>query len=146
MLRNRSVPTDTILPHVTYKNLPEAISWLTSRLGFEEHYRYGDPVSGAQLRLGDAWIMVNQARGEYRTPAELGFGTQCLTIFVEDLEQHVARARAAGVNVVEQLHETIYGELQYALRDLEGHLWLFSRHARNLSPDSWGATVTNPLD
>ena len=122
MLRNRSVPTDTILPHVTYKNISEAIDWLTGALGFEEHYRYGDPVSGAQLRLGGAWIMVNQARGDYRNPAELGFGTQCLTVFVEDLDQHFARARAAGVTLVEDLHETVYGELQYALRDPEGHL------------------------
>ena len=146
MLRNRSVPTDIILPHVTYKNLPEAIEWLTRVLGFAEHYRYGDPVSGAQLRLGAAWIMVNQARGEYRSPAELGFGTQCLTIFIENLEQHFSRAQEAGAVLFEDLHETVYGELQYALRDPEGHLWLFSNHARDISPGSWGATVKNPID
>jgi uncharacterized glyoxalase superfamily protein PhnB len=146
MLSNRSVPTDTLLPHVTYKNIPAAIDWLTSTLGFVEYYRYGDPVSGAQLRLGAAWIQVNQARGEYRTPTELGFGTQCLTLLIEDVEQHFARARAAGVNLVEELHETVYGELQYALKDLEGHLWLFSRHARDLAPAAWGATVKNSLE
>jgi uncharacterized glyoxalase superfamily protein PhnB len=140
MLANRSVPTDTVLPHVTYKNLPEAIRWLTGTLGFVEDYRYGDPVSGAQIHLGGAIIQVNQARGDYRSPAELGFGTQSLTVFVENVEEHFARARAAGVLLVEELHETAYGELQYALRDLEGHLWLFSRHVRDLSPETWGAT------
>ena len=35
----------------------------------------------------------------------------------------------------------IYGEFQYAAEDLDGHHWLFSRHARDLSPDEWGATV-----
>ena len=145
MLTNRSVPTDTVLPHVTYRNLPAAIQWLTGILGFVEHYQYGDPVSGAQLHLGHAVIQVNQARGEYRTPAELGFGTQSLTVFVENVEEHFARSRAAGIPLVEELHETVYGELQYALRDPEGHLWLFSRHARDLTPDSWGATVANPI-
>ncbi len=145
MLRNRSVPVDTILPHVAYKNLAAAIDWLSKTLGFIEHYRYGDPVSGAQVHLGGAWIMLKQASENYRNPAELGFGTQSLTVFVEDVEQHFARAKAAGANLVEDLHETVYGELQYAVIDPEGHHWLFSRHARNLSPDAWGATVIHPL-
>jgi uncharacterized glyoxalase superfamily protein PhnB len=41
--------------------------------------------------------------------------------------------------------ETVYAEFQYAARDPEGHLWLFSRHVRDLSPESWGATVIRPL-
>jgi uncharacterized glyoxalase superfamily protein PhnB len=28
-------------------------------------------------------------------------------------------------------HETVYGERQYGAEDLEGHHWLFSRHARD---------------
>jgi uncharacterized glyoxalase superfamily protein PhnB len=144
MLRNRSVPVDTILPHVVYKNLPAAIDWLSRTLGFVEHYHYGDPLSGAQVHLGGAWIMLKQASENYRNPAELGFGTQSLTVFVEDVEQHFARAKAAGASLVEDLHKTVYGELQYAVIDLEGHHWLFSRHARDLSPNAWGATVVNP--
>jgi uncharacterized glyoxalase superfamily protein PhnB len=146
MLRNRSVPVDTVLPHIMYKNLPEAIAWLCGTLGFVEHYRYGDPLSGAQVHLGKAFIMLKQADADYRNPAGLGFGTQDLTVFVEDIEEHFSRARAAKANLVEDLHETVYGELQYALVDPEGHHWLFSRHARDLSPDAWGATIANPID
>jgi uncharacterized glyoxalase superfamily protein PhnB len=143
MLANRSVPVDTVLPHVTYRNLPEAIDWLSRTFGFVEHYRYGDPVSGAQMRLGNAYIMVRAARGEYQTPAELGFGNQSLTIFIEDVEPHFEHSKAAGANIVEALHETEYGELQYGVEDFEGHQWLFSRHARDVAPDAWGATVAN---
>lgn len=145
MRPNRSVPADLVLPHITYKDLPQAIQWLGRAFGFVEHYRYGEPVSGAQLHLGDAWIMVSSARGQYRSPAELGFGTQCLTVFVEDIEGHLARAKAAGAKILEEAHETAYGEYQCAAEDPEGHRWLFSRHARDVSPDSWGATIINPL-
>lgn len=138
------MPADFLLPHITYKDLPQAIDWLSRAFGFVEHYRYGEPVSGAQMRLGNAWIMVSAARGQYSSPAELGFGTQCLTLFVEDVDGHFARAKAAGAQVVEEPHETVYGEYQCAARDAEGHLWLFSRHARDLSPDSWGATIADP--
>jgi hypothetical protein len=29
MLRNRSVPTDVVLPHIIYENVAEALAWLT---------------------------------------------------------------------------------------------------------------------
>lgn len=146
MIANRSVPTSTVLPHVAYRNVVEAIAWLSNAFGFTEHYRYGDPISGAQVRAGNAWIMLKQMKSESRTPGELGFGTQSLTIFIEDLETHFERTRAAGVTVVEDLHETVYGELQYAALDLDGHHWLFSRHARDLSPDRWGAILAGAAD
>jgi uncharacterized glyoxalase superfamily protein PhnB len=141
MIRNRSVPVDTVLAHVSYQNLDDAIVWLTNTFGFIEHYRYGDPVSGAQLHLGEAWIMVKRTRPGNQSPAQLGYGTQSLTIFVEDIDRHYERTQSAGAKIVEELHETIYGELQYGVEDLEGHHWLFSRHARDLSPDEWGATI-----
>jgi uncharacterized glyoxalase superfamily protein PhnB len=146
MLKNRSVPADTVLPHITYRDLPQATGWLAANFGFVEHYRYGDPVQGAQLHLGNAFIMVNSARPGQSSPVELGGATQSLTIFVEDVESHYAHARAAGVKIVEHLHETEYGELQYGAEDVEGHHWLFARHARDVSPEAWGATVVNPLE
>ena len=146
MLTNRSVPVDSVLPHITYKNLSEAIGWLTSILGFVEYYRYGDPVQGAQLHLGNVFVMLNSARPGRSSPAELGSDTQSLTVFIEDVEDHYARVRAAGADIVEELHETIYGELQYGVTDVEGHHWLFSRHTRDVSPDAWGAIILNPLN
>lgn len=145
MLRNRSVPVDAVLPHIVYKDLSAALNWLTSTFGFVEHYHYGEPLSGVQVRLGNAWVMLGGAREERRSPAELGYSTQCLTIFVENVEEHYAHTRSAAADIVEELHETVYGELQYGVRDLEGHLWLFSRHARDVDPAAWGATVVNPI-
>jgi len=141
-MRNRSVPVDGVLPHVSYRNVAEAMAWLGRVFGFEEHYRYGvegERVSGAQLRLGEAYVMVRTREGE--TPAELGFGTQSLTVFVEDVEGHSARAKAEGATIVEEPHETMYGEFQYATLDLDGHHWLFSRHARDVAPEEWGAVA-----
>ena len=102
-MRNRSVPADTVLPHITYQNVAEALAWLTKAFGFTEHYRYGEPggpVQGAQIHLGDAWIMLNSARAGRASFTQLGAQTQSLT-----------------------------------------HSWLFSRHARDVCPDEWGATI-----
>jgi uncharacterized glyoxalase superfamily protein PhnB len=142
MTVNRSLPTETVLPHIMYSDVADAIAWLTQVFGFREHYRYGDPVSGAQMYAGRACIMLKQARSN-ATPRQLGFGTQSLTIFVDDVDAHFAKVQSAGAEIVEELHETIYGERQYGVRDLDGHHWLFSQHARDLSPSAWGATITS---
>jgi predicted enzyme related to lactoylglutathione lyase len=141
MLENRSVPPKDILPHIVYPDVTQAIAWLSKAFGFTEHYRYGDPPNGAQLHMGNAWIMVNQAAGDRGTPAQLGSHTQSLTIFVEDVESHYQRTKAAGAKIVEDLHETEYGEFQYGVEDFAGHHWLFSRHARDVNPSEWGATI-----
>ena len=147
MTSNRSVPTDILLPHIVYPDVAEAINWLTKTFGFTEHYRYGEPggpVSGAQMHLGNAWIMLKRAWPGSATPAQLGYGTQSLTVFVEGVDNHFQRAKSAGARIVEDLHETVYGERQYGVEDLAGHHWLFSRHARDLSPDEWGAVLSEP--
>jgi uncharacterized glyoxalase superfamily protein PhnB len=144
---NRSVPTNTLLPHIFYPDVSEAIDWLTKTFGFAEHYRYGEPglVSGAQVHLGEAWMMLKRARPGSGTPADLGARTQSLTVLVEDVDGHFARTKAAGARIVEDLHETEYGERQYGVEDFAGHHWLFSRHARDVNPADWGATVSTPV-
>jgi uncharacterized glyoxalase superfamily protein PhnB len=117
---------------------------LTKTFGFIEHYRYGEPLSGAQMHLGDAWIMLKRAQPDRATPAQLGYGTQSLTVFVENVDAHFERSKSAGARIVEDLHETVYGERQYGVEDLAGHHWLFSWHASDLSPDQWGAVVAQP--
>lgn len=140
--KNRSVPSETVLPHVNYRNLGDAIVWLTATFGFQEHYRYGDGPSGGQMWAGKAAIQVRQADNGRKSPAQLGYGTQSLTIFVDDVDAHYAHAKAAGANILEEPHETAYGEYQYVAEDLDGHHWLFSRHVKDVNPEDWGAVVS----
>jgi len=114
---------------------------LAGVFGFKEYYRYGDGPSGGQMWAGKAAIQVKQARDGQKSPAQLGYGTQSLTVFVDDVDAHNARAKAAGAKILEEPHETEYGEYQYAAADLDGHHWLFSWHARDRSPEDWGAVV-----
>jgi len=93
-MNNRSVPTATVLPHLVYRDVPKACDWLTRVFGFTEHYRYGNPVSGVQMYLGCAYIMLTSPRdGTRQSPAELGYGTQMLTIIVPDVDAHYQKAK-----------------------------------------------------
>jgi uncharacterized glyoxalase superfamily protein PhnB len=133
-----------LLPHLVYRNVPKAAEWLSRVFGFSEHYRYGDPVSGVQMRRGDALIMIAGPRDGTESPTTVGFCTQTLTVFVDDVDAHYARSKQQGATIWEELHETIYGERQYGVKDLDSHRWLFSQHARDVDPREWGATVASP--
>lgn len=75
--------------------------WHTRVFGFVEHYRYGEPISGAQMHLGAAWSMVRKARGS--SPAQLGYGRQSLTIFVDDVGAHFRPVSGENVKIVQDL-------------------------------------------
>lgn len=146
-MKNRSVPTDTLLAQLTYRDVAKTIEWLSRVFGFTEHYHYGPPgdIQGAQMRLGNAWFMIHGERPGRRSPADAGFETQTLTVYLEDVDAHYAMAKAQGAEILEELRETIYGERLYNVLDLDGHWWEFSQHVRDLRPEEWGATVVHPL-
>ena len=139
------MPAETVLPHIFYENVDAALAWLTKGFGFVEHFHYGEPggaVQGVQMYLGNAWIMLACTRPGRASPGRVGFKTQSLTVFVEDVDAHFQRAKSAGAKIVEDLHETPYGERQYGAEDLEGHHWLFAKHVRDVDPAEWGATLS----
>lgn len=143
-MKNRSVPADILLSHVVYQNVTQAVSWLGRVFGLRENYRYGNTgglVDGAQIYLGNAYIMVMGAHRAGATPAKSGTYSQSLTVFVEDVDVHYRRAKSEGAKIVEELNVTCYGERQYGVEDLDGHHWLFSQHAKDVSPDEWGAII-----
>jgi uncharacterized glyoxalase superfamily protein PhnB len=142
-MRNRSVPSDSVVPHVIYQDPVEACAWLSRVFGFRENFRYGDPVSGVQVLFGQVCMMLHRAQEDSLSPAQLGYGTQSLTLIVDDVDAHYAKSIAECATIAEELHETIYGERQYRVVDPAGHRWIFSQHARDADPAGWGATVNN---
>ena len=145
-VKNRSVPAGTVLPHIFYQNVAHAIVWLSHTFGFREHFRYGDPAApqGAQLQLANAWIMLATTRAGRASPAQIGAQTQFITVFVDDVEQHYNRTKAAGARIIEELNDTMYGERQYVAEDLEGHHWMFATHVKDVAPEEWGAVCALP--
>jgi len=146
MVKNRSVPTDYILPHIYYENVADALTWLIEVFGFVEHYRFELPdgqLHGVMMHHGDAWVMLKNSVRTLTSPAKLNVSTQSLMVFIEDIDEHYRHTSSSGARIVEQLFDTEYGERQYSVQDIEGHIWMFSKHIRDVSPDSWGAKLAN---
>ena len=134
----------TIIPCLRYRNAPAAIDWLCSAFGFERHLVVpgeGDTIVHAQLRLGDAMIMLgsvvdSEFGRSMKQPDEIGGAeTQAPYVIIPEIDAHYARAKAAGASIVLEIKDQDYGGRLYSCRDIEGHLWSFGSY------DPWAAPV-----
>lgn len=132
--------TATVIPGLRYRDATKAIDWLCRAFGFEKHLVVPGEEEGsiahAQLTFGKGMIMLGSAGrhgGGYdelvKPPAEAGgICTQGLYLVVEDADAHLARARAAGAEIVLDISDKDYGGRDYTCRDLEGHVWTFGTY------------------
>ena len=127
----------TIIPSLRYRDALKAIDWLCDAFGFQKHavYADGDMVHHAQLTFGNGMIMIGSAAAgsawsdRYAQPDEIGGReTQCSCVIVADADTHLARAKAAGAEIIDPLEEKDYGGKGYSCRDPEGHLWWFGTY------------------
>jgi PhnB protein len=56
-------------------------------------------------------------------------------IYVEDVDDFVRKAEAAGAKVLSAPADQFYGDRSATLEDPCGHRWFFATHKEDLSPD-----------
>lgn len=125
---------------VFYQDAAAAIPWLCNAFGFEVRLKVegeGGRIEHSELTYGEGLIMVAQEdrqstrdwKRSFRSPKSLdGAATQNIMLFVDEVDAHCARARAAGARIIEEPATHDYGadywtDRSYGALDLEGHLW-----------------------
>jgi uncharacterized glyoxalase superfamily protein PhnB len=131
-----------------YEDANAAIAWLVEAFGFEVQLLVPGPdgsVIHSQLSFGEALIMVGE--GGAQRPPKLGVpcrsplhtaaaNTQCLMLYVDDVDSHCAQARAAGATVIAEpaLHDygpEYWADRSYGCTDPDGHMWWFTQRVRD---------------
>jgi uncharacterized glyoxalase superfamily protein PhnB len=134
MAQQARTATATMFPFATYEDARAAIDWLVEAFGFERrevHEGEGGEIVHAELAFATGVFMVSSADENalgLRTPREVGAVTGGVYIFVEDVDTHFERAKAAGAEIVRPVADTSYGAREYMARDLEGNLWSFGTY------------------
>ncbi len=127
----------TIIPGMRYRNAPAAIDWLCNAFGFEKHLVVpgeNNTIAHAQLNFGGGMIMLGSIKDNefgklMKQPDEIGGAeTQSCYVVVSDCDAHYARAKAAGAQIILDIHDEGHGGRGYACRDLEGHIWYFGSY------------------
>jgi PhnB protein len=117
-----------IAPYLLYEDGVAAIDFLTKAFGFEEVMRMeeGGVVNHAELRLGDDSIMLGDPGEDYAGPNKAGHRTALVHVYVDDVDTHFERAKAAGAEIVMEPTDQEYGDRRYDAKDPEGQLWSFA--------------------
>jgi uncharacterized glyoxalase superfamily protein PhnB len=139
---NRSMPTSTVIPELAYREVAEAVEWLGGAFGFVEHLRIGN--HRAQLTFDQGSLIVTQGDlgKETGSPGQ-GQRTHSVMVRVKDVNQHHERAVQRGARIIHPPEDYPYGERQYAVEDLGGHVWTFSQTIADVDPSSWGGRLSD---
>jgi uncharacterized glyoxalase superfamily protein PhnB len=122
-----------VSPTLYYDDPRAALDFLAKAFGFVTRLCVTDgdgAVVHAEMELGDGLITVGPAHPEQGRVSPRSTGgacTQGVIVFVEDVDAHCARARAAGARIDVPLEDKHYGDRSYGARDREGHLWWFTQ-------------------
>lgn len=137
MLRNRSLPSATVIPVLVYPDVRAAVDWLSQAFGFVERVRIGEDHR-SQMQVGeDGGVIVADVHGE-RHPPQAGIVTHEIKVRVADVDAQLDRARSHGARVLQEPIEYNYGERECTVEDLAGHRWQFTQTMRDVAPEEWG--------
>jgi uncharacterized glyoxalase superfamily protein PhnB len=118
-----------VVPFLRYADATAAARWLVDALGFavREVFPSADDVQHGELQHGsDGLVMIGPAKEDHlglKSPRALGGSTHGIALVVSDPDASLARARAAGAEIVRDIADTPYGSRDFTCRDTEGHLW-----------------------
>lgn len=133
---NRSIPSATVIPVLSYTDINDAAKWLCTAFGFRVRLRIAD--HRIQMFAGpDGAFVIRQDDG---ASAERNSG-HAMMIRVADANAHFARAVSAGATVMNAPTDYPYGERQYTVTDIGGHSWTFSESIADVDPASWGGRL-----
>jgi uncharacterized glyoxalase superfamily protein PhnB len=129
---NDRTPPPQVWPTLRARDARGLIRFLVDAFGFEETVVYGegDRVDHAQLSWppggGVMLGSIRPAGSDDAWPVPPGsFGAYVVT---DDPDAVHARARAAGAEIIAELHVTDYGSRDFAARDPEGNRWSFGTY------------------
>ena len=131
---------------VCYQDPKAALRWLEDAFGFEPSLvvlNDQDQLVHSEMRFGASRIMVGgEAPPSGQSPASIG-GVNTQKVHAQltsGLDEHCARARAAGALILREPETMFYGDRNYVAADPEGHVWSFGQTINPMTQQDWETT------
>jgi uncharacterized glyoxalase superfamily protein PhnB len=134
MTSHATVPTSpSLAPYLFYDDVDRAARFLEEAFGFTRIFESAAPEGGlahAQLAHGSGKIMIGQTGAGLRlvkSARALDALHAGVYVYVDDVDAHCARSRAAGAKVLLEPANQHWGDRMYCAVDPEGQFWMFAK-------------------
>lgn len=130
-----------LVPSITYADFSRAIEWIERVFGFRERVEARLTWPGG----GMAWIEIGTGLLHIDTPDESlrrqsaggAISSFKLKVYVDDVDEHFARAKAEGANIIFAPRDGFWGGRIYRALDHEGYQWEICQGGRDLAAHRW---------
>jgi|ERR1700682_615703 len=129
-----------VIPMISYEDGPRALDWLARAFGFQEVKRVLGPdgrLAHGEMNVGDSIVMLATPTSDYEGPrrhrehclsaetwSRVPYVIDGILVFVDNVDDHFAKAVAAGATILSQPESGPPGR-RYRAEDIEGHRWFF---------------------
>lgn len=136
MVSNPPDGAPRIAPYLLYEDVDAALEFLARAFGFATMLKVPGPdgrTAHAEARLADGVVMMGRPGGDFRNPGRSGHRSAMVHVYVDAVDAHCERARAAGARILAEPADQYYGDRRYMAEDPAGHRWAFAQHVRDVA-------------
>jgi PhnB protein len=130
----------SVTPYLIVKDAAGAIDYYKKVFGAQELFRLSGPdgkVGHAELKIGDSVVMLADEHPGMGAlgPQTIGGSPVSLMVYVDNVDEVVPRAVAAGAKIVRPVADQFYGDRAGGIEDPYGHQWHVATHKEDVPPD-----------
>jgi PhnB protein len=130
----------SITPYLYIRGASEAIEFYKRSFDAQEMFRLPGPngrIGHAELKMGNSVVMLADEHPEVGVvgPPTLGGTSVGILLYVENVDEVVARAVAGGAKIERPIQNQFYGDRSGTLVDPYGHKWTIATHVEDVPPD-----------
>ncbi len=136
----QAVPDQPLQPYLAFKDANAAIDFYQRGFGALEEFRLPMPdgrVGHAELKVGNVHFMLSDEWPEAGALSAEHFGGTpiALCLYVEDVDDFVSRAEAAGAKLLRPVADQFYGDRSGTIMDPFGYRWTIATHKEDVSAE-----------
>jgi uncharacterized glyoxalase superfamily protein PhnB len=130
-----------LFAYLCVKDAATAIAFYKGAFGASEKFRLVEPGTGrvghAEVEIGGITLMLAEEYPELglQAPVTLGATTTSIHLHVDDCDEVIRRAVAAGASLDMPPQDQFYGERAGVVRDPSGHRWIIGHHIADVTPE-----------
>lgn len=124
-------PEPQVWPTLRARDARALIAFLVEAFGFREVVTYGegDVVQHCELSWPEGGgLMLGSVREDPGAAPPTAPGSFSAYVVTDHPDELCARAKAAGAEILDELHDTDYGSRDFAAGDPEGNRWSFGTY------------------